>query len=169
VLGDCREAVAELTDDLQGSAFRRRWVTVVTLLRAVGHVLDNVDGPTSPELRSAIDASWEALKATKPMPAIFWEVIDADRNLVLKQYQFTAVQDINIHAPTLHIGFNTTPHGEVTATAPPATGGYVEVSRRMNGGPFDGQDPRAVALMAVAWLERWLDEIDAAAATAESG
>jgi hypothetical protein len=40
VLSDCNDAISDLTADLGEATWRRRWVTVLTLLRAVGHVLD---------------------------------------------------------------------------------------------------------------------------------
>ena len=42
VISDCEAAVEVLEDCGYGAEWRRRWVTVVALLRAVGHVLHKV-------------------------------------------------------------------------------------------------------------------------------
>lgn len=78
-LEDCRVALGDLSDEVQGRQWRVRWFACVVLLRAVGHVLDKVDGPRDPKLRRAIDQWWATLNASKPNPAIFWSFIDEDR------------------------------------------------------------------------------------------
>jgi hypothetical protein len=52
VLGDCEDALAELDSGAAGVEWRRRSVTTVALLRAVGHVLVKVDGPSDAALAS---------------------------------------------------------------------------------------------------------------------
>ena len=41
------------------------WVATVSLLRAVGHVLNKVDGASCPEMRAAVDEVWSEWKADK--------------------------------------------------------------------------------------------------------
>jgi hypothetical protein len=161
VLSDCRDAVAELTDDLQGSMWRRRWATVITLLRAVGHVLDKVDGSSSPEMRSAIDAAWQTILKTKPDPVLFWGFIEEDRNLLLKEYRFVAGQGVTIFAPPMQV--KAMVPGRPT-TASPIVEGRSELVYKMSDGPFKDQDPRDVARRALDWLENYLGSIDADAA-----
>ena len=79
VLADCDQALEELKVARQ-ETLRRRWLTMVALLRAVGHVLDKVDGATSPALRTVINQRYAALKASRPDPAIFWHFIEEERN-----------------------------------------------------------------------------------------
>jgi hypothetical protein len=52
VLEDCKVAAAELRDGIAGREWRIRWVTSVALLRAVGHVLRNIDARTDQLLES---------------------------------------------------------------------------------------------------------------------
>ena len=92
VLEDCRKAYADLVEGIQGSEWRCKWTTVVTLLRVVLHVLDKVDGGSDPKVRSAVDGAWGELNRTKPLPEIFWRFIEEDRNLILKQYAHRAGQ-----------------------------------------------------------------------------
>ena len=44
VLDDCKFILAKLEDEKDDQQWRIHWVAVVTLLRAVGHVLTKVDG-----------------------------------------------------------------------------------------------------------------------------
>lgn len=138
VLDDCRDALDELTDGLQGSLWRRRWTTVVVLLRTVLHTLDKVDGEGSPALRRAIDAKWQAWKDSKPAPALLWAFIDEDRNLILKEYEHRAGQSVAVHVGS----------------------GTSQTWYHMNTGPFEGRDPRDVAAEAYVWLTALLDELE---------
>jgi len=62
------DAHAELVDGLQGSAWRRRWTTVVVLLRVMLHVLQKVDAAAEPSLQRALDERWRHFVETKPAP-----------------------------------------------------------------------------------------------------
>src|SRR3954463_9903771 len=103
-LEDCRGAIDGLVDGIQGRAWRRQWVLSITLLRAIGHVLDKVDGASSAAARKAIDAWWSAVKATRP--AIFWQFIDQERNSVLKTYQSNAGQGVTVKIGGMQMGLN---------------------------------------------------------------
>src|SRR5450759_1169232 len=96
VLSDARDALSDLADGVSGSEWRRRWVTAVVLLRAVGHVLDKVDAESSPAMCRAIAEAWRGLPASKPEPRIFWDFIDAERNNVLKEYVLAAGQGVTV-------------------------------------------------------------------------
>jgi len=61
---------------------RRRFVTTIALLRAVGNVLYDVDAKTSDAFRKAIDEAWK-----KEKPPIFTNFIESYRNAVLKRYE----------------------------------------------------------------------------------
>ncbi len=63
VLEDAKEASKELPDyswqtSPDNSTVRRRWIAVMALLRAVGNVLDKVDGNTNEFLRKAVKEKW---------------------------------------------------------------------------------------------------------------
>ena len=119
VLEDCKFASDELIDALKGghgraarkewldavsdpdsklSRRRRvRWVAVMSLLRAVGHTLKKVDAERSDlRMKCAIDQAWIELKKSEPQPEIFWKFIHAERNAVLKEYEF-AVGEVDIY------------------------------------------------------------------------
>ena len=136
VLADCGEAHGELVDGLVGSLWRRRWATVVVLLRTTLHVLDKVDGASNPAMRRAVDDAWEEVK-----PDIFTAFIESGRNLLLKEYSFLAGQNATVYV------------GE----------GRSDITYSVNDGLYAGEDPRAVARQAIEWLDQYLTDIDRAA------
>ena len=54
VIDDCRVAIETLDECEFGPEWRRSWVTVVALLRAVGHVLQKVDARTDARMAEMI-------------------------------------------------------------------------------------------------------------------
>jgi hypothetical protein len=142
VLDDCRGAVEEIFDGIQGPTWRRRWITAVTLLRTVGYVLGAVDTKVSPEYKRAIDTAWSALNASKPAPAIFWEFIDTERHNIVHEYEVGAGQGV-----TVFLGQKRSP----------------EYHYLLNTGPFAGRDQRVVLREAISWWESYLDAIDRSA------
>lgn len=88
VLADCEDELRELAGAHEAGAHRRRWFGCLALLRAVGHVLDKVDGTNDAQLAPIIAVHYENLKATRP--AIFWDFIEDERNLVIKTYSMRA-------------------------------------------------------------------------------
>lgn len=86
VLSDANEATQRLQQRFQeGGNWRVEWVAVVTLLRAVDHVLRLVDNQ-DPPAKAAILAAWERWKLKPARDAIFWEFILEERNNVIKEY-----------------------------------------------------------------------------------
>ena len=135
VLDDCKDALQELTDDIVGSEWRRRWVACIALLRAVGHVLKEVDGSTSCKMRSIIEKEWKLYEKD----TIFECFIKKERDNILKEYKFGAGQGvvIQIGAPTK--SYNT---------------------YHMNTGHYKCSDPRDVVRQAIEWWEQQLDKIE---------
>ncbi|RCS25257.1 hypothetical protein DUT91_00035 [Phyllobacterium salinisoli] len=62
------------------------WVTSLTLLRSVGHVLAKVDSKRSKWIGDASAHQFAALKVARFENVIYWEFIENERNLVLKEY-----------------------------------------------------------------------------------
>jgi hypothetical protein len=79
----------------QGEDWRRRWISTVTALRCVGHVLDKVDGQRDHKARDVINKWWKQTKESKPEPAIFWGFIESERNTALKAYSSSVRVEIN--------------------------------------------------------------------------
>lgn len=154
VLEDCRIAVRRLTEGVAGKEWRIAWVTSVALLRAVGHVLRNVDSKSSLAMAQAIETAWQGLSATKPEPKIFWQFIEEERNNILKEYQLTAGLGITVRPGTAHLNLQTGEHrGEPGL---PTLYDYA-----MRSGPYEGVDQRLVLSEAIAWWESYLGSIEA--------
>ena len=155
VLQDCRHAIAKHTDDLQAEDFRISWISIVTLLRAVGHVLKNIDAKQSPAMRKAIDKKWSELEQSKPEPYIFWEFILKGRNQFLKMYEHGIVRKITIPIePDLHVSIDLA-NGSGKVSSPNA-----EMKSFILRGQFEGVSEREVAWMAHEWWTKYLDEVD---------
>jgi hypothetical protein len=145
VLSDCDEAIAELSHDLQGSRWRRRWATVMALLRAVAHVLRNVAGGAgaTSEMRATIASEWaKGSRRPDPDSTISWRFIEivADRNILRKEYRFVARQGINVPAPPLAVGAAFA--GRRVLVPGPLLSGRGETMYARNTAPFAGHDPR---------------------------
>jgi hypothetical protein len=96
VLADCREAHAELVDGLVGSLWRRRWATVVVLLRTTCDVLakvDYVEGTAA--MRAAVDNAWAILQRDKS--AIYFGFIKDDRDSLVHEYKYLAGQNVTVY------------------------------------------------------------------------
>lgn len=146
VLADCKHALDLLQAESQPETFRVLWVAGVALVRAVGHVLQKVDGEQSPEMKKAVASAYASWKADKPGNAIFWEFIEEERNRILKQYE---------------VGFFA---GPVDVLA----GGEVHslddsLFSPITDGTFAGEDCRDVLELALGWWERQLTTIESEA------
>ena len=87
VLDDCRLALAMLEEETDLARWRVHWAAAVALVRAVGHVLDKVDGEDPLTKRLAAEA-FKRWKGTAPEHEIFREFIECERNSILKEYRF---------------------------------------------------------------------------------
>jgi hypothetical protein len=126
------------------------WAGTIALLRAVGHALVNEDAEIDARMKKAQRAWWDTLKATKPNPSIFWEFIERDRNLLLKEAELTV-------EPSVSGG--TIPRHAPQPPQPPPIYNY-----KMKSGRFAGQDPRDLVRDAIKWWEEQLDDIEQKAA-----
>lgn len=137
VLEECYASLEEIRDGVQGEEWKRRWLTTLTLLRSVGHVLDKVDGTRTPGLRKAIDDKWNAIKSTKPDPLIYWEFIEKERNQILKTSKSSGGQGVTV-----------------------VIGGPVTHHYTINSGPFKGREQRDVLKESIKFWVAYLDEVD---------
>lgn len=145
VLKDCRYAYEMLESVLDERRFRVYWAASLSLLRAVGHVLRNVDAKTSPEVREAIDQAWKRWIADRGAHALFWEFIECERNLVLKEYEIR----LNMDGATVYVESDT---GDTVAEH--LSGEYyVPVTE----GHFAHEDAREVVANAIRW---WTEELE---------
>ena len=68
------------------ATIRLRWITAITILRAVGHTLLITDASRSPALRSEIDSAWKRWKSDSFQHLNFHEFIEKERNTILKEH-----------------------------------------------------------------------------------
>lgn len=64
------------------------WVAATALTRAALHALMKVDALRDDSLKAKVAECWKELNNSKPRPHIFWEFLEIERNLVLKQFEF---------------------------------------------------------------------------------
>jgi hypothetical protein len=161
VLDDCRLALQLLEDETDLRRWRFHWVAAITLIRAVGHVLDKVDGK-SPAVKAGARAAYARWTANTPEHQIFREFIERERNTILKEYEF------NLHP------------GETVEVAIPvklqrlSDGALIEAAtvfpldnniyRPLLDGFRETDDARDVLSDAIQWWENELDAIERAGA-----
>jgi hypothetical protein len=148
-LNECAYAIRELPDP-PNDLWRRRWTTVVTLLRTVGLALKNFDAPRGDAaFQEAVDVKWQ-----EPKPSIFKDFIDAERYGVVHLFDFVAQSVVIVECEA----------------KPVETGGTVLEGKRaynqakMITGPYAGRDPVELAKEAWRWWRDYLDAVDAEAA-----
>ena len=156
VLNDCKRALEDFEAAGPTPYWRTRWTALVALLRSVGHVLDKIDGAQTPELRRAVDDAWGRLKQTKPEPRVFWEFIEAERNNVLKAYEVGAQLSVTVRPGPAILSFS-------DAIAPYQKSDATSYESFMRSGFYGGRDTLAVCRDAIAFWERFLDDVEAAA------
>lgn len=149
VIEDCRSALIILHENPRGAQWRLTWCSTLTLLRVVGHVLKSESGAAgkAPEFKKVVENWWIDLKKKKP---IIWQFIEDDRNVLLKEYRFTAEQGL-VRPPTIN--------SHAIGTMPIGIG-ILEPTYRMKSGPFKGRDQRDVVEIAIKWWESEIEEIE---------
>ena len=153
VLKDCELLLPEISKDLWGPNWRLRWGGLLALLRAVGHVLAKVDSKESAEAKRAIGEAWNALNVTRPEPKIFWEFIEAERNNILKAYEFGA--GVNLTVRPGHAIFNSETGEQVGVAGLQST-----FNAFMRSGEFVDRDPLELCQDAIKFWHAYLNEVD---------
>ena len=146
VLADCFLAHRLLENESDTEIWRVHWVGALSLIRAVGHVLEAVDG-TDPRCRKISEEMYLSWRDKVNIEhQIFRDFIKHERDLMLKEYS-TAV-NLDVDVPLLVI-----PDGDVYLVDQ-------NIFRPMYAGPWAGKDARDVYEMAINWWTAQLDAID---------
>lgn len=84
---DALDNAFEAINDLECGAGRWKssWITAVTELRSVGHILEKVDSKVSAVARKVIKEHWDEWREKKDGGTWFTEFIDSTRNTLLKE------------------------------------------------------------------------------------
>lgn len=144
--------VRRLIEDETGKIeWRLYWVLLVTLLRAVGHVLRNVDGDNDPRVKliaTEFHRSWKE----GDDHAIFRDFIETERNTILKEYAFQVTEGpVSVMAHLQQAdGFDTVRQFLLEEN----------LYRPMEGGAYEGEDARTLADEAIEWWTAQLATID---------
>ncbi|QEX20217.1 hypothetical protein FRZ61_01330 [Hypericibacter adhaerens] len=165
VLDDCRVALSLLEEETDIQRWRIHWAAAVALIRAVGHVLDKVDGGDQ-IIKQAADAAFKQWKSADPKHEIFREFIERERNNLLKEYR----SDVHPLAEVaLAVEFTAQP----VDGGPPVRFAHVgkigeNIYRPLLDGTWEGDDARDVLSEAIAWWERELAAIEQEVARRQS-
>jgi hypothetical protein len=144
VLADCRTAVNLPQEETRPEVSRLYWVAGVALARAVGHVLQKVDGEHDATIQRAVASAYAAWKADKQANAIFWDFIEQERNQILKEYE---------------VGFLAGPIDIVAGAELHTLDEHLFCP--IADGVFAGEDCRDILEQAIMWWESQLNRIEA--------
>lgn len=157
VLEDCRLALQLLEDETDLRRWRLHWVAALALVRAVGHVLEKVDGK-SEVVKSAARAAFTKWKSDAPEHSIFREFIEKERNTILKEYEFNfhPGEEVEVAIP---VRLQRVSDGTIVeaATIFPLN---ENIYRPLLSGFREGDDARDVLSEAIEWWEGELTAIE---------
>lgn len=159
VLGDCRVALSLLETETDMQRWRVHWAAAVALVRAVGHVLEKVDG-SDPAVKEAAALAFKCWKSADPEHDIFRDFIELERNNLLKEYR-SAVHPLETVAIAVEVSLSPVNGGDPQTMTHVAEIGE-NIYRPMLDGPWEGHDAREVLTEAIEWWERQLTSIDRA-------
>lgn len=151
VLQDAMYVRDKLETEVGHIEWRLYWVLAVVLLRAVGHVLDKVDGAKSTAVRAVAKSFHQAWKVADEH-AIFRDFIERERNSILKEYASEITE-----GPVPIMAYLQSQDGfDVVRQFLIEENLY----RPMSAGTFEGEDGRTLLDEAIEWWAKQLDEID---------
>ena len=169
VLEDARVALALHTQAKAGPAFRASWFAVIGLLRAVGHVLEKIDGASDSHLANAVSVCWKELNASRPEPAIYWGFIEGERNRFIKNYEhgITRLQIIRTGSSNNVLALDLANAGKATQLVSvynilPELPDRSVISVLADG-PFAGHAETHVASQAIDWWNQYLVKVESLA------
>jgi hypothetical protein len=133
------------------------------LLRSVGHILER-ESKANKSFETAVKQWWKGLKHRKPKPESFWQFMEDERNIVLKEGQLRAGQSVAITlvgAAVIALAGD-----QVAPPPPPQKSPEAIYSYHMNDGPFYGRDPHELVAEAITWWRMELQAIEKIASSA---
>ena len=164
VLNDCRLALAMLEDETDLRRWRIHWVAALALVRAVGHVLDKVDGK-NPSIKAIAQGAYAEWKSDAPEHEIFREFVERERNMILKEYEFNIHPEAVVEIAVVQKLRRCSDVGLVHAAQTYPIGD--NIYRPLMGGFRELDDARDVLSDAIDWWDAELAEIESRVATKE--
>ena len=158
VLTDVRLALDMLQAETDADRWRVHWAGGVALLRAIGHVLLNVDQATDTELTKVANAAHWRWKSADPAHAVYREFILEERNNILKEYR-SKVHPLENVPVAIRL---TLVHPETGEVRYLDQGADLEENlfRPLVEGYGEGEDARDIFKEAIDWWERELAAIE---------
>jgi len=160
VLQDCKHSIWEYDLQLQSEELRIKWLCIITLLRAVGHVLLNVDSKNGDnKLKVIIDRRFDEINRHKDKFPIFWKFIKEERDRFLKDYEHGIIRIIRPKQEKRNKGFS------ISSDVAKSRGGKVlqkdsdEIVSYLSSGPYKGRYEKDVAQEAYKWWKTIIAEI----------
>lgn len=151
VLLDCKVALEILEDSKDVRHWRVHWAGAISLLRAVGHVLQKVDR-RQPEFRNAIDQRFALWKQEPHKHQVFWDFIKTERDSLLKEYVSSVSNAQNVALGVV---------SELDETGSVEVFGLDEnIYKPILSGYGETEDARDVYQEAIEWWELELSEIE---------
>jgi hypothetical protein len=163
VLQDCNLALEMLQNETDSDRWRVLWAGAVALLRAVGHVLLNVDQAANPMLKKAGNIAHRRWVSGDAQHSIYRDFILNERNSILKEYR-SKVHPLEQVDVLVRLTLQNANTGELS---------YVDQVMPMDENMFkpmvegygEGDDARDIYEEALNWWERELSAIEAEAKT----
>lgn len=160
VLDDARLALDMLQDETDADRWRVHWAGGVALLRAVGHVLLNVDQAADEKLAKIANAAHRRWKSDDPAHAVYRDFILEERNNILKEYR-SKVFPLETVPLTVRLTLMNPQTGEISYLDEVSDLGE-NLFRPLVEGYGKGQDARDIFEEAVDWWDRELSAIELA-------
>lgn len=122
------------------------WISAITGLRAIGHILSKTDKTNHPEYADGIDSWWTNLKVNKHSDEnrIFFDFIENERNYTLKEFL------LNFEKNPQHIAVIS------ESSDNPIFEKYILddlLYIPLTSGPYEGEDIRDMIAEAIDWWE----------------
>lgn len=167
VLEDCEVALQLLEEEQNLQRWRILWAGAVSLLRAVGSVLDKVDARDDAVLKAVSNKHYREWKRETPEHQIFREFINNERNNILKEYKFGIhpLEDVEVVVQLKH----SPPDGSDPQYLGQVFSLDENIYRPMLDNAWEGDDARDVYQEAIGWWHKQLDTIDNQSLYARSG
>lgn len=158
VLADVRLALDMLQAEPDPDRWRIHWAGGVALLRAVGHVLLNVDQKADAELAHVADAAHRRWRSADSAHTVYREFILEERNNILKEYR-SKVHPLDNVPAVIRLTLMDPETGEIHHVGQQADLDE-NLFRPLLEGYGEGEDARDVFEEAIDWWERELAAIE---------
>lgn len=160
VLYDVRLALDMMQDEADADRWRVHWAGGVALLRAVGHVLLNVDQAADEKLAQIANAAHRRWKSDDPAHAVYREFILKERNNILKEYR-SKVHPLETVSVAIRLTLVNPQTGEISYLDQAADLDE-NLFRPLVEGYGEGEDARDVFKEAADWWDSELSAIELA-------